>query len=166
MQILLWWLLKDLVPIKGTVPNSQYTALWKQTQYLMCYLRLPKYCFDVKSLCIPLKTEMFISCHQENLEQEVKGLEERVSAIQQLLADLKVQLYAKFGDNINLEADESWALEMDNDRCPPNPRQGLFCSPFFLFLNAALRSVPCSVCRTYRTGPPGFAHPAVRSHTQ
>lgn len=50
---------------------------------------------------------MFISCHQENLEQEVKGLEERVSAIQQLLGDLKVQLYAKFGDNINLEADES-----------------------------------------------------------
>lgn len=52
-----------------------------------------------------------MSCHQETLEQEVKGLEERVSAIQQLLGDLKVQLYAKFGDNINLEADESWALE-------------------------------------------------------
>lgn len=44
---------------------------------------------------------------QETLEQEVKGLEERVSAIQQLLGDLKVQLYAKFGNNINLEADES-----------------------------------------------------------
>lgn len=46
-------------------------------------------------------------CDQEALEQEVKGLEERVSAIQQLLGDLKVQLYAKFGNNINLEADES-----------------------------------------------------------
>lgn len=50
---------------------------------------------------------MSLSRHQEALEQEVKGLEERVSAIQQLLGDLKVQLYAKFGDNINLEADES-----------------------------------------------------------
>lgn len=46
-------------------------------------------------------------CNQEALEQEVTGLEERVSAIQQLLSDLKVQLYAKFGNNINLEADES-----------------------------------------------------------
>ncbi|XP_044066650.1 prefoldin subunit 4 isoform X4 [Siniperca chuatsi] len=46
-------------------------------------------------------------CFVEALEQEVKGLEERVSAIQQVLGDLKVQLYAKFGNNINLEADES-----------------------------------------------------------
>lgn len=50
---------------------------------------------------------MSLSCHQETLEQEVKGLEGRVLVIQQLLGDLKVQLYAKFGDNINLEADES-----------------------------------------------------------
>lgn len=50
---------------------------------------------------------MSMSRPQEALEQEVKGLEERVLAIQQLLGDLKVQLYAKFGDNINLEADES-----------------------------------------------------------
>lgn len=46
-------------------------------------------------------------CNQEALEQEVKNLEEQVSAIQQVLGDLKVQLYAKFGNNINLEADES-----------------------------------------------------------
>lgn len=52
-------------------------------------------------------TEIPISCHQEALELEIKGLEGRVSAIQQLLGDLKVQLYAKFGDNINLEAEES-----------------------------------------------------------
>lgn len=48
---------------------------------------------------------------QESLEQEVKGFEERVSAIQQVLDDLKVQLYAKFGNNINLEAEESWAAK-------------------------------------------------------
>lgn len=50
-------------------------------------------------------------CNQEALEQEVRGLEERVSAIQQTLGDLKIQLYAKFGDNINLEAEESWAVK-------------------------------------------------------
>lgn len=46
-------------------------------------------------------------CNQETLEQEVKGLDARVSAILQVLGDLKIQLYAKFGTNINLEADES-----------------------------------------------------------
>lgn len=45
---------------------------------------------------------------QEALQDEIKGLEGRVSAIQEVLGDLKVQLYAKFGNNINLEADESW----------------------------------------------------------
>ena len=52
-------------------------------------------------------TGVCIFCQQEALEQEVKGFEERVSAIQQVLGDLKIQLYAKFGNNINLEADES-----------------------------------------------------------
>ena len=44
---------------------------------------------------------------QENLKEEIKVLEGRVSAIQEILGDLKVQLYAKFGNNINLEADEN-----------------------------------------------------------
>ncbi|XP_061646569.1 prefoldin subunit 4 [Phyllopteryx taeniolatus] len=75
--------------------------------------------FDDDSLLVPYQIgDVFISHTQEEtqemleaakeaLEQEVKGLDERVSAIQQLLSDLKVQLYAKFGNNINLEADES-----------------------------------------------------------
>ncbi|XP_077368949.1 prefoldin subunit 4 [Festucalex cinctus] len=75
--------------------------------------------FDDDSLLIPYQIgDVFISHTQEEtqemleaakeaLQQEVKGLDERVSSIQQLLSDLKVQLYAKFGNNINLEADES-----------------------------------------------------------
>ncbi|KAM3871612.1 prefoldin subunit 4 isoform 1-T1 [Diretmus argenteus] len=75
--------------------------------------------FDDDSLLIPYQIgDVFISHTQEEtqemldaakeaLEQEVKDLEGRVSAIQQVLGDLKVQLYAKFGNNINLEADES-----------------------------------------------------------
>lgn len=46
-------------------------------------------------------------CLQEALKEEIKSLESRVSSIQEVLGDLKVQLYAKFGNNINLEADES-----------------------------------------------------------
>ncbi|KAM4563786.1 prefoldin subunit 4 [Odontesthes bonariensis] len=53
------------------------------------------------------ETQEMLEAAKEALEQEVKGFEERVSAIQQVLGDLKIQLYAKFGNNINLEADES-----------------------------------------------------------
>merc|ERR1711931_45359 len=75
--------------------------------------------FDDDTLLVPYQIgDVFISHTQEEtqemleaakeaLEQEVKDREGRVSAIQQVLADLKVQLYAKFGNNINLEADES-----------------------------------------------------------
>jgi len=75
--------------------------------------------FDDDSLLIPYQigdvfinhtqeeTQEMLEAAKEALELEVKGLEGRVSAIQELLGDLKVQLYAKFGNNINLEADES-----------------------------------------------------------
>ncbi|EHB07099.1 Prefoldin subunit 4 [Heterocephalus glaber] len=69
-------------------------------------------------LMIPYQIgDIFISHSQEKTQemleeakknvQETDGLESRVESIQQVLADLKVQLYAKFGSNINLEADES-----------------------------------------------------------
>jgi len=48
---------------------------------------------------------------QEALQDEIKALEGRVSSIQGVLGDLKIQLYAKFGNNINLEAEESWNLK-------------------------------------------------------
>lgn len=57
--------------------------------------------------CLSCNWSFFVFCNQETLEQEVQDLEKQVSAIQQVLGDLKVQLYAKFGNNINLEADES-----------------------------------------------------------
>ncbi|XP_004560388.1 prefoldin subunit 4 [Maylandia zebra] len=75
--------------------------------------------FDDNSLFIPYQigdvfinhsqdeTQEMLESAKETLEQEVQDLEKQVSAIQQVLSDLKVQLYAKFGNNINLEADES-----------------------------------------------------------
>ena len=68
-------------------------------------------CFLLHAQRLSCNLSCWMFYHQEALEQEVKGLEERVSAIQQVLGDLKVQLYAKFGNNINLEADESWAVK-------------------------------------------------------
>merc|ERR1712050_497078 len=43
---------------------------------------------------------------KENLKKEIEKLDTQCKAHQQILKDLKVQLYAKFGTNINLENDE------------------------------------------------------------
>ncbi|KAG8510594.1 Prefoldin subunit 4 [Galemys pyrenaicus] len=77
---------------------------------------------DDDCLMIPYQIgDVFISHSQEetqdmleeakkNLQEEIDALESRVESIQRVLADLKVQLYAKFGSNINLEADETCSL--------------------------------------------------------
>uniref|UniRef100_A0A2I3T1A5 Prefoldin subunit 4 n=2 Tax=Pan TaxID=9596 RepID=A0A2I3T1A5_PANTR len=67
---------------------------------------------DDDCLMIPYQIgDVFISHSQEEtqemLEEEIDTLKSRVESIQRVSADLKVQLYAKFGRNINLEADES-----------------------------------------------------------
>lgn len=43
---------------------------------------------------------------RESVEQEIKRYEEKLTQIKKLLGDLKVQLYAKFGNKINLEEAE------------------------------------------------------------
>nr|XP_044995868.1 prefoldin subunit 4-like [Jaculus jaculus] len=53
------------------------------------------------------ETQEMLEEAKQNLQEEIDTLESRVASIQRVLADLKVQLYAKFGSNINLEADES-----------------------------------------------------------
>ncbi|XP_075701274.1 prefoldin subunit 4 isoform X1 [Rhinoderma darwinii] len=70
------------------------------------------------SLLIPYQIgDVFISHNQEEtqemleaakrgLQDEIDSLQSRVESIQRVLGDLKVQLYAKFGNNINLEADD------------------------------------------------------------
>ncbi|NXS61615.1 PFD4 protein, partial [Brachypteracias leptosomus] len=74
---------------------------------------------DDDSLLIPYQIgDVFISHSQEEtqemleeakkcLQEEIEVLESRVESIQRVLSDLKVQLYAKFGNNINLEAEDS-----------------------------------------------------------
>ncbi|XP_048872226.1 prefoldin subunit 4 [Brienomyrus brachyistius] len=74
---------------------------------------------DDDTLLVPFQIgDVFISHTQEEtqemlenakvlLKEEIEALESRVSSIQEVLADLKIQLYAKFGNNINLEADDS-----------------------------------------------------------
>ncbi len=43
---------------------------------------------------------------KDAMEAEVGALKEGCQETEKILSELKVQLYAKFGDNINLEADD------------------------------------------------------------
>ena len=47
-----------------------------------------------------------VEAAKEATHCEIKELEERAESHKTVLSDLKVQLYAKFGKNINLEAEE------------------------------------------------------------
>uniref|UniRef100_A0A803K9M9 Prefoldin subunit 4 n=1 Tax=Xenopus tropicalis TaxID=8364 RepID=A0A803K9M9_XENTR len=53
------------------------------------------------------ETQEMLEAAKKQLEEEIECLQSRIESIQQVLSDLKVQLYAKFGNNINLEADEN-----------------------------------------------------------
>ncbi|XP_067856929.1 prefoldin subunit 4 isoform X2 [Heptranchias perlo] len=53
------------------------------------------------------ETQEMLEAAKQSLQDEIQSLQSRVEAIQQVLSDLKVQLYAKFGNNINLEADDN-----------------------------------------------------------
>ncbi|XP_062887291.1 prefoldin subunit 4 [Mobula hypostoma] len=53
------------------------------------------------------ETQEMLEAAKQSLQDEIQTLQSRVEAIQQVLSDLKVQLYAKFGNNINLEADDN-----------------------------------------------------------
>ncbi|XP_041375571.1 prefoldin subunit 4-like [Gigantopelta aegis] len=47
-----------------------------------------------------------VEAAKEATQEEIKELEERAESHKTVLSDLKIQLYAKFGNNINLEAEE------------------------------------------------------------
>ncbi|KAG7323244.1 hypothetical protein KOW79_012946 [Hemibagrus wyckioides] len=70
-------------------------------------LLIPYHIGDVFISHTQEETQEMLEAAKETLKEEIKSLESRVTSIQEVLGDLKVQLYAKFGNNINLEADES-----------------------------------------------------------
>ena len=49
---------------------------------------------------------MLLDNKKTDIKAEIKVMEEQATAIKGVMTDLKTHLYAKFGDAINLEADE------------------------------------------------------------
>ena len=47
-----------------------------------------------------------LSTCKASIQTDISNLEKRCDEHRQTLSDLKVQLYAKFGNNINLEAED------------------------------------------------------------
>lgn len=54
------------------------------------------------------ETQEYLESAKSKLQEEVKLLESQSGEVKALLGDLKLKLYAKFGNNINLEAEEEW----------------------------------------------------------
>ena len=52
------------------------------------------------------ETQSKLERAKEDIAREVEALDTKTEEFKQILSDLKVQLYAKFGNNINLEADD------------------------------------------------------------
>ena len=52
------------------------------------------------------ETQEYLESAKSKLQEEVKLLESQSGEVKALLGALKVKLYAKFGNNINLEAEE------------------------------------------------------------
>uniref|UniRef100_H2XVT6 Prefoldin subunit 4 n=2 Tax=Ciona intestinalis TaxID=7719 RepID=H2XVT6_CIOIN len=50
------------------------------------------------------ETQGLLEKEKDKYEQRMKQLKEEAGEIESMMKELKVQLYAKFGDNINLEA--------------------------------------------------------------
>ena len=65
--------------------------------------------FRIGEVFVQMPTDdvnQLIEKQKADLQGEIIELEAEVDALKKTLADLKVQLYGKFGNNINLEEDE------------------------------------------------------------
>ena len=51
------------------------------------------------------EAQEYLQKQEEQVKEELQELYSNIWSIQKVISDLKVQLYAKFDDNINLEAD-------------------------------------------------------------
>lgn len=53
-----------------------------------------------------------IAAQREALQEEIGGLNTRAGELQDVMTQLKADLYGKFGNNINLEPEEEWSFRL------------------------------------------------------
>ncbi len=65
--------------------------------------------FRIGEVFVKISTEeanQLLEKQKENFQKEVEELESHAAVLKKELAELKVKLYGKFGNNINLEEDD------------------------------------------------------------
>ena len=57
----------------------------------------------------PDEAQEYIDSKKDQIERDIQQMDEQADSLKKGLQELKVKLYAKFGNNINLEEEEeSW----------------------------------------------------------
>ena len=74
--------------------------------YFLWLLRLSYFIGEVFVHCSKDDTSDMLEKEKQATETQIQELENNCEKHKNILSELKVQLYAKFGTNINLEADD------------------------------------------------------------
>eukprot|EP00794_Sanderia_malayensis_P018661 gene18661-20543_t len=73
-----------------------------------CFLKLVE-SFKIGEVFVRIKMDdanQLIEQQKEKLQQQMEGFDSQAEELKKHLSELKVKLYGKFGNNINLEEDE------------------------------------------------------------
>ncbi|XP_048213465.1 prefoldin subunit 4-like [Perognathus longimembris pacificus] len=103
------WNVSRITEVKGEISKKQLQNLEDTCDDIMladdCLMRF----YQIAGVFISHSQEAheMLEDTKESLQEDINTLDSRVKSIQQVLADVKVELYVKFGSNVNLEADES-----------------------------------------------------------
>merc|ERR1712059_161635 len=91
----------DLVTLSDAATDVEELSLTMEDDEKVPYL-----VGEIFVLEAPDVVQTLLEKRKEETEEEVKVLETRAAGIKTIMTDLKTHLYAKFGDAINLEADD------------------------------------------------------------
>ncbi|XP_038069430.1 prefoldin subunit 4-like [Patiria miniata] len=89
---------KDVVNVQDALEELELGDEDSTIPYLIGEVFVSKTVSDAQALMEKAKSEK---------EEEIAALEKNCESIKETLSELKAQLYAKFGTNINLEMDEA-----------------------------------------------------------
>ncbi|XP_054719640.1 prefoldin subunit 4-like [Uloborus diversus] len=97
--------LDDVVEELKAKENEQEALEDAETDLLMCEEeeKIPSALGDVFVFVSPEEAHQMLDAKKDAVSKDMEALRQQRDTIRQVMSDLKVQLYAKFGSNINLE---------------------------------------------------------------
>lgn len=95
--------------ILQTTENSIFNFFYHPESNVLSLVTLTVLTYRIGEVFIHLsseETQDFLETAKSKLQEEIKTLDSQSGEVKSVLGNLKVKLYAKFGNNINLEAEE------------------------------------------------------------